>query len=184
MSTITILPTDEIKFVKTIYLEKVFFDHPYTAKIVYKRTPSETYKMDYSQATPFEQQIFYYAEKCYPHDLIDNIILTGIRQNYPNARVSTSLMLFDVEKQKIEKELAQYPQEVIQINIQPEADIDAIINSGKKQWRIFIKTLPVYLTNSKKTELFHNDCTLCYELDKEDELIRLEPALLNEVIAF
>ena len=178
--------TNEIKFVKTISYEKNYLDRIYTAKIVYKRNPSLEYKMDYSMATPFERQMYYYSEECYPHDLIDDIILKGIQQNYPGARVSTMLMLCDVEKENIEKELNTYIRSEFQINIQPNiTDVNEIIKMGKTQWRVFVKTLPVYLTNSKEIELFRNEGSfLYYNLDRENELIELEPTLLNEVMTF
>lgn len=186
MKTITVLPNNEIKFVKTISYEKNYLDRIYTAKIVYKRNPSLEYKMDYSKATPFERQMYYYSEECYPHDLIDDIILKGIQQNYPGARVSTMLMLCDVEKENIEKELNTYIRSEFQINIQPNiTDVNEIIKMGKTQWRVFVKTLPVYLTNSKEIELFRNEGSfLYYNLDRENELIELEPTLLNEVMTF
>ncbi|MDY6156734.1 MAG: hypothetical protein SPH96_09435 [Agathobacter sp.] len=142
--------------------------------------------MDYSKATPFERQMYYYSEECYPHDLIDDIILKGIQQNYPGARVSTMLMLCDVEKENIEKELNTYIRSEFQINIQPNiTDVNEIIKMGKTQWRVFVKTLPVYLTNSKEIELFRNEGSfLYYNLDRENELIELEPTLLNEVMTF
>lgn len=186
MKTITVLPNDEIKYVKTITFEKNFLDRIYTAKIVYKRNPSQNYKMDYSKATPFERQMFYYREECYPHDLIDDIILEGIRQNYPQARVNTSLMMCDVEKANIEKELGNYLRTDFQINIQPNiVDVNQIIKMGKTQWRVFVKSLPIYLTNSREIELFRNvGSFLYYDLDQEDSLIDLEPSLLHEVTTF
>lgn len=186
MKTIQLLPYEEIKYVKTIYVEKNFLNRVYTAKIVYKRNPSLNYTMDYSKATPFENMMLSYGEDCYPCDIIDDIIVEGIRQKYPQARVCTSLMMFDVEKDNIEKELENYPKTEFQINIQPNIqDINGISKMGKTQWRVFMKTLPIYLTNSQEIELFRNEGSfLYYNLEQEDSLISLEPTLLNEVITF
>lgn len=186
MKQVNVLPNDEIKYVKTISFSKSFMGQEYTAKIVYKRNPSANYTMDYSKQTPVERLMYYYNEDCYPCDVIDKIILNGIRQNYPEARVSTSLMILDVEKTTIEKELSNYKKEEFIINIQPDIkDLDALLKTGKTQWRVFLKKLPIYVTNSLDSQFFKNEGSILhYELDKEQEMISLEPSLLNEVTTF
>ena len=48
-----------------------------------------------------------------------------------------------------------------------------------------MKSLPLYLTNTKDREIFKNEGSfLYYDLDKEDEMISIEPVLLNEVTTF
>lgn len=73
-----------------------------------------------------------------------------------------------------------------QINIQPRIDdIDAVVKSGKTSWRVFTKVLPLYLTNSKDTTLFQNEGSfIYYDLDREQDMISLEPQLLSEVTVF
>ena len=186
MIQVNVLPANEIKYVKTISFTKTFQNQLYTAKIVYKRNPSDQYKMDDSKQTPFEKMMYFYNEECYPHDLIDEIILRGIRRKYPEARVTTSLMILDVEKANIEKELSNYKQEVFNLYIQPDIkDVNALLKMGKTQWRVFIKKLPIYLTNSIQLLPFQNEGSiLYYDLAMEQELIALEPTLLNEVTTF
>lgn len=186
MIQVNVLPANEIKYVKTISFTKTFQNQLFTAKIVYKRNPSDQYKMDDSKQTPFEKMMYFYNEECYPHDLIDEIILRGILKNYPDAQVSTSLMLLDVEKENIEKELSNYKQEEFNLYIQPDIkDVNALLKMGKTQWRVFIKKLPIYLTNSTLSLPFQNECSiLYYDLAMEQNLIALEPTLLNEVTTF
>ena len=186
MTQVNVLPVNEIKYVKTISFTKTFLNQLFTAKIVYKRNPSDQYKMDDSKQTPFEKMMYFYNEECYPHDLLDDIILRGVRQNYPDAHIVTSLMLLDVEKANIEKELSIYKQEEFKLYIQPDIkDVNALLKMGKTQWRIFIKKLPIFLTNSTQSLPFQNEGSiLYYDLNKEQELIELEPTLLNEVTIF
>ena len=186
MNTIHILPIKEIKFVKTISFDVELFGRIYSGKIVYKRNPTSTYRMDETKRSAFDQMICYYPEECYPYDIIDNIILKGVREKYTTARISTKLMLCDVEKEDIINQLKNYAKESFTIYIQPRIDdINAIINSGKTQWRMFTKVLPLYITNTRDTELFRNEGTiLYYDLDSENDLIDLEPHLLNEVTVF
>lgn len=157
MEQVNVLPNDEIKYVKTISFSKSYMGQVYTAKIVYKRNPSMDYTMDYSKQTPVEKMLLYYNEDCYPCDVIDKIILNGIRQNYPDAQVSTILMLLDIEKATIEKELSNYKKEEFHIYIQPDIkDLDALLKTGKIQWRVFQKKLPIYITNSLDSTFFKN----------------------------
>lgn len=186
MKTIKVLPLEEIKYVKTICFNMDFCGHNYTAKIVYKRNPSTEYKMDNTKRSKVDELMCFYPEECFPKDAIDELILKGVQERYPSAKAYTRLMLCDCEKEDITKELANYPRESFQINIQPRIDdIDAILQMGKSTWRVFMKSLPLYLTNSTEVDLFKNEGSfLYYDLDKEDEMISMEPALLNEVTTF
>lgn len=186
MKTIHVLPQDQIKYVKTISFYVEYFGRTYSAKIVYKRNPSKKYKMDNSKQSDIDRWLSFYPEECYPSDVIDEIILKGVREKYPTAQVNTKLMLCDVELEDITKELSNYAKEAFVIHIQPRIDdIDAILKSGKSEWRAFAKELPLYVTNSKDTELFKNEGSfLYYSLDDEEKLVSIEPELLNEVTTF
>lgn len=186
MSTINILPTDQIKYVKTISFDVQLLGNRYFAKIIYKRNPSATYRMDDTKRSAIDKMMCYYPEECYPKDEIDDIILKGVQKRYPAAKVSTQLMMFDVEFQRITQWLLNFSKESFLINIQPRIDdLDAILKSGKKQWRVFLKTLPLYILPAPTNDLFKNEgSVLYYDLDKENELIKLEPNLLGEVTTF
>lgn len=186
MRTIHVLPQDQIKYVKTISFNVEYFGKYYFGKIVYKRNLSKTYKMDETKRSDIDRWLSFYPEECYPSDVIDKIILKGVREKYPTAQVNTKLMLCDVELEDITKELSNYTKETFVIHIQPRIDdIDAILKSGKTEWRVFAKGLPLYITNTKDTELFKNEGSfLYYPLDDEEKLVSLEPELLNEVTTF
>ncbi len=64
MIQVNVLPANEIKYVKTISFTKTFQNQLFTAKIVYKRNPSDQYKMDDSKQTPFEKMMYFYNEEC------------------------------------------------------------------------------------------------------------------------
>ena len=108
MKTIHVLPQEQIKYVKTISFNIEYFGKYYSGKIVYKRNLSETYKMDETKRTDIDRCLCFYPEECYPCDIIDIIILKGVREKYPMAQVNTKLMLCDVELQDITKELSNY----------------------------------------------------------------------------
>lgn len=186
MRTIHVLPQDQIKYVKTICFNVEYFGKYYCGKIIYKRNLSETYKMEETKRSDIDRWLSFYPEECYPSDVIDEIILKGVKEKYPTAQVNTKLMLCDVELEDITKELSNYAKEAFVIHIQPRIDdIDAILKSGKSEWRVFAKELPLYVTNSKDTELFKNEGSfLYYSIDDEEKLVSIEPELLNEVTTF
>lgn len=186
MKTIHVLPQEQIKYVKTISFNVEYFGEYYSGKIVYKRNLSETYKMDETKRSDIDRCLCFYPEECYPCDIIDKIILKGVREKYPMAKVNTKLMLCDVELEDITRELSNYVKETFVIYIQPRIDdIDAILKSGKTEWRVFEKELPLYVTNTQDTELFKNASSfLYYSLDTENDLIDMESELLNEVTTF
>lgn len=186
MKTIHVLPQDQIKYVKTISFNVEYFGKYYFCKIVYKRNLSEKYKMDETKRSDIDRWLSFYPEECYPSDVIDKIILKGVREKYPMAQVNTRLMLCDVELEDITKELSNYAKETFVIHILPRIDdIDAILKSGKTEWRAFAKELPLYVTNTKDTELFKNAGSfLYYSIDAEKDLIGMESELLNEVTTF
>lgn len=186
MRTIHILPLDQIKFVKTISFNVEYFGKYYSGKIVYKRNLSVTYKMDETKRSDIDRWLCFYPEECYPCDTIDKIILKGVREKYPMAQVNTKLMLCDVELEDITRELSNYVKETFVIYIQPRIDdIDAILKSGKTEWRVFEKELPIYVTNTQDTELFKKASSfIYYSLDTEKDLIGMESELLNEVTTF
>ena len=186
MKTIHVLPQEQIKYVKTISFNVEYFGKYYSGKIVYKRNLSETYKMDETKRTDIDRRLCFYPEECYPCDIIDKIILKGVREKYPMAKVNTKLMLCDVELEDITKELSNYVKETFVIYIKPRIDdIDAILKNGKTEWRVFEKELPLYVTNTQDTELFKNASSfLYYSIDAENDLIDMESELLNEVTTF
>lgn len=186
MTTITVLPNDEIKYVKSITFNVELYGRSYTGKVVYKRDPSDVYKIDGSKRSPIDEMMCYYPEECYPSDSIDDIILEGVRKKYHSALVHTHLMLFDCDKDRIVAELASYTSVSFQINILPRIDdIEASVVNGKTSWRVFTKELPLYLTNSNDITLFQNEGSfIYYDLDKEQEMIDIEPQLLSRVTVF
>lgn len=181
--TINVLPDNEIKYVKTISFDVVMFNQLYSGKIIYMRNPSSAYRMDDSKRTEFQRQLLYYPEACYPSDILDDIIFEGVKAKYPGARVSSKLMLCDCDKELLMTKLNNWAKESFTLYIKPKIDIDAILSSGKTQWRVFMKQLPLYLINTRDTQLFKNEAAFFYyDLEKESEMIELEAELLNDVI--
>lgn len=186
MKTINVLPVNEIKYVKSISFDVELFGKVYIGKIVYKRNMSDIYKMDESKRSSIDKMMCYYPEESFPSDVIDKLLLEGVRNKYPSAHIYTSLMICDSDRDRITKELASYAKVPFHINIQPRIDsIDTLVKINKTSWRIFTKELPLYLTNTNDIALFQNEGSfIYYDLDKEQEMINIDPQLLSDVTIF
>lgn len=184
MKTINVLPINEIKYVKIISFDIEVDGELCPALIVYKRNLSKDYAMDDSKRSDTDRLMCYYPEECYPRDAIDEVILGAVKDICPAARVSTKLMLCDIEKENLEKLLSTYSTHSFKIAILPHIkDIDSVLKSGKKSWRAFEKVLPLYVHLRKKTiDYIRNISTIYYDIENEDKMIEMEPTLLNEVL--
>ena len=184
MKTINVLPIEEIKYIKTISFDVEVDGELCPALIVYKRNLSKDYAMDDSKRSDTDRMLYYYPEECYPKDAVDEVILGAIQEVCPGARVSTKLMLCDIEKENLEKLLSSYSKHSFKIAIMPHIkDLDAVLKSGKTSWRVFEKELPLYVHLRKRNnDYIRNISTIYYDIENEDKMIEMEPTLLNEVL--
>ena len=184
MKTMNVLPVEEVKYVKIISFDVEVDGESCPALIVYKRNPSKDYTMDDSKRLDTDRMLYYYPEECYPKDAVDEVILGAIKEVCPGARVSTSLMLCDIEKENLEKFLSTYSKHCYMIVILPHIkDQDSVLRSGKTSWPIFEKELPLYVHLRKhNNEYIRNISTIYYDVENEDRMIEMEPTLLNEVL--
>ena len=184
MKTFNVLPLDEVKYVKIIAFDIEVDGELCPALVVYKRNPSMDYSMDDSKRSGRDRMLYYYPEECYPRDAVDGLILGAIQETYPEARVSTSLMLFDIENNNLEKLLSTYTKLSYEIIILPHIkDIDIVLKSGKTSWPVFNKLLPLYVHLRKhNNDYIRNMSTIYYDIENEDKMLEMEPTLLNEVL--
>ncbi len=184
MKTINVLPINEIKYVKIISFDIEVDGELCPALIVYKRNLSKDYAMDDSKRSDTDRVLYYYPEECYPKDAVDEVILGAIKEVCPGARVSTKLMLCDIEKENLEKLLSTYSEHSFKIAILPHIkDIDSVLRSGKTSWRAFEKILPLYVHLRKQSiDYIRNISTIYYDIENEGKMIEMEPTLLNEVL--
>ena len=184
MKTINVLPIEEIKYIKTISFDVEVDGELCSALIVYKRNLSKDYAMDESKRSDTDRLLCYFPEECYPKDTVDEVILGAIKEVCPGARVSTKLMLCDIEKENLERLLSTYSKHSFKIAIMPHIkDVAAVLKSGKTSWRVFEKILPLYVHLRKQTiDYIRNISTIYYDVENEDKMIEMEPTLLNEVL--
>ncbi len=184
MKTINVLPINEIKYVKIISFDIEVDGELCPALIVYKRNLSKDYAMDDSKRSDTDRLMCYYPEDCYPRDAIDEVILSAVKDICHEARVSTKLMLCDMEKEQLEELLSTYSKHSFKIVLLPHIkDIDEVLKSGKTSWRAFEKVLPLYVHLRKQTiDYIRNISTIYYDTENEDRMIEMEPTLLNEVL--
>ena len=186
MKQINVLPLEEIKYVKIISFEVEVNGELRPAIIAYKRSPSKQYTMDESKRSDLDRLLYVYPEESYPRDKVDELILEVIKDACPDAKVSTSLMLCDVEKEHLERLLSSYSKRSFTIDILPRVrNFEDVINSGKTSWRCFEKKLPLYVHLKKEDVLYIRDTsTIYYDIENEENMQDLEPTLLGDVLWF
>lgn len=181
---ITVLPQDEIRFVKTISVVQEIGGVPHRAEMIYLRRPMPNYKMK-PASNPDESLYFGNKEEQYPSDIIDDLILEGVKKVYSEVHVRTSLLLFNTELDHYKRILPNFRQESFTIRVFPHIeDIDEVIASGKTSFPGFLKDFILYCF-PHETQFFQNSCSrLEYAIDKENEITDLWKRLEEEVLFF
>lgn len=123
-SRIAFLPIEYIRVVKTIDLQA---DGYFDARIIYlRRFYGEEYRMqqhaEVTQEERFDRLLNGTPQNEYPSDDLDDLILSELRKEYPNASLKNKLLLFDVDllNYRLEKE----SQKQI-IKLEPQTTIDS-----------------------------------------------------------
>lgn len=122
--TIRMLSVYGMKIIKTINLES---QEPngmtHHASIVYLRDFTEEYKLKpkeiVNEREKFNRLLNENVEDEYPNDFMDNAILSMIQQQYPEARVKSSMMLFSTDLRNLQR-LSQSIILEAKISVQPD----------------------------------------------------------------
>lgn len=128
-SMITPIPNKYWSVQKSISLN----DNNYSdMEIIYFRKFTSNYKMSSPEKLTskqhFDRCLNRIPEEEYPTDLLDNMILEAIMFSYPNARVLSSLLVFNTELKKLQEKKAL---EIISgsITFIPKENVDSIANA-------------------------------------------------------
>lgn len=181
---ITVLPQDEIRFVKTISVVQEIGGVPHRAEMIYLRRPASDYKM--KQASNPDENLYYgIKEEQYPSDIIDDLILEGVKKVYSEVYVRTSLLLFNTELDHYKRILPNFRKESFTIQVNPHIDdIEEVIASGKVSFPVFFKDFLLYCF-PHETQFFQNGLSILeYAIDKETEITDLWNKLEKEVEFF
>lgn len=163
MNEIKLLPLEDWNIVKTIEIEKKLFNGDIKfAEIVYLRKFTATYKMAFkeppSEDDRFLRYLYGIPQDEYPNDILDKCILTAVRDQYPNAEIKNSLMIFSTDLD----ELQRYREKTGNISIviiEPEPDF-MLYHDGLPIINI---PLQIYEEKSQTGLSFDNDSfTLIY----------------------
>ena len=106
--TIRVLSAHGMKIIKTINISKSEPNRmTHHAKIVYMRDFTDEYKMKPKEVVDerekFNRLLTGVPEDEYPNDLLDNSILSMVQQQFPDAQMKSSMMLFSSELRNIQR---------------------------------------------------------------------------------
>lgn len=169
MTTFKTLPLDEIRIVKTISISSEMRSIPNYAEIIYTRKLSPAYCMKKSEGN-IERLFYDHDENIYPNDSIDDFILAAVKKTYPDAKMKSSLMMFDVELEHYKHILSSKIAEKFNIRVNPRFDdMQQVIESGKNEWKGFSINLELFCYPNEKG-IFKDSLSICeYNINKEME---------------
>lgn len=144
--------------------------------ILYERIPSEEYQLK-KQKFDDEEDFFrimklvngYPSQEDFPNDEIDNIILEGIKDQFPNSKLINHAIIYKSHEEWVNK-MRERPFDVSRINIQPQIKSSDYQKLSGKHIKDIVFDLRIYKERTSQltqNRTFHSK----YEIEK-DEVIR------------
>lgn len=103
-------------------------------RIMYKRSFSETYKMNIPEVTDvqerFHRSLHGMSQSEYPCDVLDSIILSALQEKFDNVTVNSSLLLFNSELRDLKQMYSSLPRKELVIQIEPKIDSETMALLG------------------------------------------------------
>ena len=175
--TIHILPFDEWRFVRQIHLvvpwgTNRMIDAGY---ILYERPVGKTYKMRErrSDESEFDYQLTLRSKLSdYPSDYLDEIILEGIRRDFPESRVNVLEVYADSELSTIDS-LQQQPRKPFCLQMNLSAGPDRLIADANRgiQHYWFRPEVSFYMTAPACMSEHVAGATALFDLEHEQEIL-------------
>ena len=152
--TITLLPIDEMRIIKQIFLiyesgNKQEFSIGY---VMYQRMLSDNYKFT---ETPIKEKDFSYyldypKQEMYPHDDVDETILQSINSTYPKSRLINFSLIFNVDGEKV-KRLQNRPFEQSEIIFRPSISTTDLTRYLGQHFTVLRKQIKIYQDYTKES---------------------------------
>ena len=158
------LPFDEIRFIKSISVEDKLHEEPFFGEIIYVRKASEHYwykpiPENLTWQERFERDVNGRPEDEYPSDLLDKLILKGVRTVYPHATIITKGVNFDIERDEYKKYLSIHKEVKQGLVISPTAaglTIGDLERYAGKEYAAYNRPLSLYYIGEKALDVFMN----------------------------
>lgn len=156
-SVIRVFSKRVISIIKRIIINKVDnHERNYTAEIIYLRTFFNEYKMQQKEIVDekedFRRNIYGIPENEFPSDILDKDLLEVVQQEYPTAKVKSSLMLDNFALRDFEQEIKKFHfHNTVTFILEP----DAKEFEQMKDYLYFLKfQFNLYVSSLKEKELF------------------------------
>lgn len=171
--TITVLPIDELRVIKQIFLTKeskhndndisigyILYERKFTGNYKFTETPKE--KRD------FKYYLEYPRQDSYPNDSIDDLILQSVKNTYPKSIVKSHSLICNIDKEKIEI-LQDRPSEKSHIKITPDFSGRDFNKIAGREFDWIQKKITIY-ADSINEELKNVSFFGYYDLDDQEIL--------------
>ncbi len=179
MKTIQMLDFQEWKIMKEIHIisQNSYDREIVIGRIVYLREVQNDYYLEKdSEPNEFLRLLNYPKQELFPQDLIDEIILNAVKEQFPKSLVRNTQISFDSDLEKI-KIITQVPKQTAIFEVRPDfsqVDLSTLVG---KQLNIFIKNINIYqhfTTDSIKGKYFTGICDFHNQKDIYKKLDEVE----------
>lgn len=175
ISAIALLPFEQWRFIKRINIvaPRGPERNLEVGYIIYERRFRADYKLRERQngESEFNHLLTFDKQENFPQDYLDNIILDGIRQDYPDSYVSNYMITADCDLKTIDV-LQQLPRKDFMIIFNLSAPIAKLMednNRGISHYYIWQK-MPFYRTSCTSFSEHIVSATAYFDLEHEQEV--------------
>jgi hypothetical protein len=152
--TFTILPIEEIRIVKQLFIVKESRHNDNDISIgyiLYERKLTDKYKF---AETPKEEQDFNYfleypRQDTFPNDNIDDLILQSVKNSYPKSLVKNHTIFSSLDEEKIEI-FQDRPTEKSHFKITPNLSVLDLNKLVGREFEWIQKKITIYIDSSRE----------------------------------
>ena len=129
-----------------------------------------------SEKNEFLRLLNYPKQELFPQDIIDEIILNAVKEQYPKSFVRNTQISFDSDLEKI-KIITQVPKQIARLEVRPnfsQVDLSTLVG---QQLNFFIKDINIYqhfTSDSIKGKYFTGMCDFQTQNDIYKKLDEVE----------
>ena len=184
MFTFTFLSKEDIRIQNCIHLSKEFNHREYNADLVYWRKLATFGKPQYEPWKGSFSASNLYVNADSLSDKYDEFILNVVKRNYPNATMSSSLILTEEDRNRRRQILGNYKKDFLEIRVLPKVDIDYCLENNIYTFDGFFQRITLYAIEHDIPMFANEGDSLYYDLGDESIVRGFMDELYDEIINF
>lgn len=180
--TFTFLSKEDIRIQKCIHLSKEFNHREYNADLVYWRKLASLSKPQYKlwNCTALSSNL--YTDPDNLSDKFDDFILKTIQRKYPDATLTSALILTEEERDRRRKIIENYSKDFLEIRFLPKVDVDYCVKNNRFTFDGFFQRIHLYTTEYDIPMFANEGLSLYYDISDESMIRDFMDNLYDEII--